>query len=443
MSTEPVSLDLDRRSFMKASALAGTVALGGGAAGHTLAQDGEEQVDGTDTEGELTKTICNYCSVGCGFHGERVGDSFVGMEPWEEHPINAGSLCSKGAGIYETEHSEKRLKHPMIRRDGDWEKLSWDASYDLLSGEIERVWEEHSRESVMLLGSAHHSNEEAYAIRKLAAFMGTNNVDHQARICHSTTVTGLANTWGYGAMTNTVQDYRNFDLNIIIGQNPAEAHPIAMQHILEGQKRGGTILSLDPRFTKTSAHADEYMRFRPGTDVALMMGVVKVLRDKHGLALDTDADESGQNMLADRVQGWEDVDVELDEYDVETVSDITWVSEEDIERIADLIHENRPHVQIEWAMGGTQHNNGTQNIRSYAITSLASGSAARSGGGLQVMRGHANVQGATDLAVASHILPGYYGLTPGGWSWWADIWDKNPYTRAVRRRSPTSTTSSS
>ena len=441
MSTEPVSLDLDRRSFMKASALAGVTALGGGTAGQVLAQN-DDEVDGQDTEGELTKTICNYCSVGCGFHGERKGDSFVGMEPWEDHPINNGSLCSKGAGIYETEHSEKRLKHPMIREDGEWQKLSWDTAYDRLATDIHALWpdsdvspsdavdvdEEHSRESVMLLGSAHHSNEESYAIRKLAAFMGTNNIDHQARICHSTTVAGLANTWGYGAMTNTVPDYRNFDLNIIVGQNPAEAHPIAMQHILEGQKRGGDILVLDPRFTKTAAHADEFVRFRPGTDVALMMGVIKELRDEYGLAMDPEADDSGQNMLTDRVQGWEDVDVELDQYDKETVSDITWVSEEDIERIAEMVDENRPHVQIEWAMGGTQHNNGTQNIRSYAALSLASGSSARSGGGLQVMRGHANVQGATDLAVASHILPGYYGLTPGGWSWWAEIWDKNPYT---------------
>ncbi|KZX49391.1 formate dehydrogenase subunit alpha [Haloarcula sp. K1] len=443
MSTqqEPVSLDLDRRSFMKASALAGGVALGVSGAGRALQEDGEE-TDGTDTDTELTKTICNYCSVGCGFRGEREGNSFVGMEPWHEHPINAGSLCSKGAGIYETEHSEKRLKHPMIQEDGEWRKLGWNDAYERLATDIRALWPdsdvspaeavdveaEHSRESVMLLGSAHHSNEEAYAIRKLAAFMGTNNIDHQARICHSTTVTGLANTWGYGAMTNTVQDYRNFDLNIIIGQNPAEAHPIAMQHILEGQKRGGTILNLDPRFTKTSAHADEFMRFRPGTDVALMMGIIKELRDKHGLATDPDADESGQNMLTDRVQGWEDVDAELDQYDKETVEEITWVSAEDIERIADMIDEARPHVQIEWAMGGTQHNNGTQNIRSYAMASLASGSAARSGGGLQVMRGHANVQGATDLAVASHILPGYYGLSAGGWSWWAEIWDRTPET---------------
>ncbi|WP_336036917.1 molybdopterin oxidoreductase family protein [Halobacterium yunchengense] len=421
MSTEPVSLDLDRRSFMKASALAGGLALGGGITGQTLAQDGEE--GGADVSGDdsrLTKTVCNFCAVGCGFRGEREGNAFVGMEPWHENPINNGSLCSKGAAIYGSEHSERRLKHPMRKEDGEWHKITWNEAYSHIAEEIERVWEEYSRESVMLLGSAHHSNEEAYASRKLAAFMGTNNIDHQARICHSTTVAGLANTWGYGAMTNTINDYRNFDLNIIIGQNPAEAHPIAMQHILEGQARGGTVVSIDPRYTKTSAHADHFYRLRPGTDVALMMGIIRYLREQGELS---------DEMLEQRVQGWPDVDDDLDQYDLETVADITWIPEEQIREIGDLIVENQPNVQIEWAMGGTQHNNGTQNIRSYALTSLASGAAARSGGGLQVMRGHANVQGATDLAVASHILPGYYAnSSAGSWRYWADVWDQTPTT---------------
>ncbi|MFW5958539.1 MAG: formate dehydrogenase subunit alpha [Natronomonas sp.] len=440
-NTKPVSLDLDRRSFMKASALAGIAGLGVGGAGQALSQETQADQDASP-DSELTKTVCNYCSVGCGFHGVRDGNAFIGMEPWNEHPVSAGNLCSKGAGILETEHSEKRLKHPMVQEDGEWRKLSWNQAYDRLATDIRALWpdsdvspseavdvdEEASRESVMILGSAHHSNEEAYAIRKLAAFMGTNNIDHQARICHSTTVSGLANTWGYGAMTQPINDYRNFDLNFIIGQNPAEAHPVAMQHILEGQRRGGTIVNIDPRYTKTSAHADYFYRLRPGTDVALMMGLIRYLRDEGELALDPDGDATGKNMITDRVMGWPDVEVELDEYDLDTVAEITWIDRVDLEELGDLIIENSPRVQIEWAMGSTQHNNGTQNIRSFALTSLASGSSARSGGGLQVMRGHANVQGATDLAVASHILPGYYGLTPGGWSWWADVWDKNPYT---------------
>jgi formate dehydrogenase major subunit len=419
MSTEPVSLDLDRRSFLKASALAGAVALGGGGAGQALAQGGDD-TDVTDTDAELTKTICNFCAVGCGFKGERKGNAFVGQEPWFENPINNGALCSKGAAIFESEHTERRLKHPLIKEEGEWRKISWDDALNHVVSEIERVWEEYSRESVMFLGSAHHANEEAYASRKLAAFMGTNNIDHQARICHSTTVAGLANTWGYGAMTNTINDYRNFEMDLIIGQNPAEAHPIAMQHILEGQKRGGDVVVVEPRFTKTAAHADYFYRLRPGTDVALMMGLIKYLRDQG---------ELDDGMINERVMGWPDVDAELDQYDLETVSEITWISVEDLQELGDLLIENKPHVQIEWAMGGTQHNNGTQNIRSYALTSLGTGSAARSGGGLQVMRGHSNVQGATDLAVASHILPGYYAnSSPGSWRYWADVWTESPFT---------------
>ncbi|KPN31036.1 formate dehydrogenase subunit alpha [Halolamina pelagica] len=420
MSSEPVSLDLDRRSFLKASALAGAVALGGGGAGQALAQ-GDGEVDGADEEGELTKTVCNFCAVGCGFRGERQGNAFVGQEPWHENPINNGSLCSKGAAIYGSEHSERRLKHPLIKEgDTSWRKAGWSEALDKVGSELNQIREEHGPDSVMWMGSAHFSNEESYAFRKLSSFFGTNNVDHQARICHSTTVAGLANTWGYGAMTNTINDYRNFDLNLIIGQNPAEAHPIAMQHILEGQKRGGDIAVVDPRFTKTAAHGDYYYRMRPGTDVALMMGLMKYLRDEQNL---------DREMLEERVMGWPDVEAELDQYDLETVEDITWVSQEKIRELGDLIAENAPNVQIEWAMGGTQHNNGTQNIRSYALTSLASGSAARSGGGLQVMRGHANVQGATDLAVASHILPGYYSVgSPGSWRYWTDVWSKSPYT---------------
>jgi formate dehydrogenase major subunit len=419
MSAEPVSLDLDRRSFLKASALAGAVALGGGAAGRTLAQNEEEGPDGVGPDAEMSKTICNYCAVGCGFKGVKDGESFVAMEPWKENPVNNGSLCSKGAGILETEHSDRRLKRPMRRINGEWEAISWNEAYDLIAEQWEETIEEYSPESVMLLGSAHHANEEAYAIRKLAAFMGTNNVDHQARICHSPTVTGLANTWGYGAMTNTMNDYRNFDLNIIVGQNPAEAHPVAMQHILEGQARGGTIVSIDPRYTKTSAHADHFYRMRPGTDVPLMMGLIRYLDEQ---------DELDEEMLSGRVQGWADAYEEVEQYDLETVADITWIEAEDIAEIGDMIIENKPQVQIEWAMGGTQHNNGTQNIRSYALLSLASGSAARSGGGLQVMRGHANVQGATDLGVDSTILPGYYSVgAPGSWVHWANVWNESPW----------------
>lgn len=408
---------------MKASALAGGLALGAGGTGHVLAQTSGPDEDNPGARGvntETVKSVCNYCAVGCGFKGERKGSAFVGQEPWFENPINNGSLCAKGAAIHATEHSPKRLKHPLIKEGGEWRKASWNEAMGKVVSEFKRIRKQFSPESIYWLGSAHHSNEEAYALRKLLAFMGTNNIDHQARICHSPTVAGLANTWGYGAMTNTINDYRNYDLDIIIGQNPAEAHPIAMQHILEGQKRGGKIIVVEPRFTKTAAHADEFYRLRSGTDTAFMLGLINYLNEQN--ALDTETIEK-------RVQGWPDVRAELSNYDPETVSDITWISKENIKRVGDLIIENKPNVQIEWAMGGTQHTNGTQNIRSHALTALASGGIGRAGGGLQVMRGHANIQGTTDLGPNPDILPGYYSVdSADSWKHWANVWTKSPFT---------------
>ncbi len=426
MTPEPVSLDLDRRSFVKASALAGGLALGAGGSGHALAQTGsnsreDPQPDGAlGSETETVKSVCNFCAVGCGFKGERKGSAFVGQEPWFENPINNGSLCAKGAAIYDSEHSPKRLKHPLVKEGGEWKKTSWSDAMDRVVSEFKRIRKEFSPESIFWLGSAHHTNEEAYALRKLLAFMGTNNVDHQARICHSPTVAGLANTWGYGAMTNTINDYRNFDLNIIIGQNPAEAHPIAMQHILEGQARGGQIVCIEPRFTKTAAHADHFYRLRSGTDTAFMLGLINYLNEQNALATET---------IEKRVQGWPDVRAELSNYDLETVEDVTWVSADNIREVGDLIIENMPNVQIEWAMGGTQHTNGTQNIRAHALTALASGGIGRAGGGLQVMRGHANIQGTTDLGPNPHILPGYYSVSSADtWRHWTNVWSKSPFT---------------
>ncbi len=423
---EPVSLDLDRRSFMKASALAGSLVLAGSGAGHALSEDAtgggpdSEGAEGRDVEGKQVKTVCNYCAVGCGFKGERKGDAFVGQEPWHENPINNGSLCSKGAGIYATEHSPKRMKHPMKKVNGEWQKVSWDEAFKTIGDEMKRLREEYGPDSVFWAGSAHHVNETAYALRKLVSLYGTNNTDNQARICHSTTVTGLANTFGYGAMTNTINDYRNYDLLLIVGQNPAESHPIAMQHILEGQARGGTIVNVDPRYTKTSAHADKFQRMRPGSDTAFMMGLLHYLNQQN---------ELDRDMIQSRVQGWPDLQAKLGEYDLETVSELTWVDAESIREIGDLIIENKPKIQIEWAMGGTQHNNGTQNVRSYAMTALGTQGIGAQGAGLQVMRGHANIQGSTDVGPNPHILPAYYTVSsPGSWQWWTTVWSKSPFT---------------
>ncbi len=150
--------------------------------------------------------------------------------------------------------------------DGEWQRISWDQAIGEITDKLQAIRNKNGADSVYWLGSAKFTNEASYLFRKFAAYWGTNNVDHQARICHSTTVAGVANTWGYGAQTNSYNDIRNAKTMIILGGNPAEAHPISMQHVLSGKEiNRANMIVIDPRFTRTAAHATEYVRIRSGT----------------------------------------------------------------------------------------------------------------------------------------------------------------------------------
>ena len=411
------SIEFERRDFLKAAG--GTAMATAVGSSRVLAQSTEEGGESTSSETETVKTICTHCAVGCGLEMEVENDAVVGLQRWEDNPINQGGLCSKGASLTDTVNSETRLKEPMKKVDGEWQTISWPDALDEIATKLDDIRTEYSPDSVMWMGSAKVNNEEAYMFRKLAAFYGTNNVDHQARICHSTTVSGLANTWGFGAQTNPINDYRNQDANLIIGHNPAESHPVMMQYPQIMQDDGGTIIVAEPRFTKTSAQADKTVRFRPGTDTAFINGLL------YHIVFNLEAHD--EQFIEDRVYGWDDVKENLREYDLETVSDITWVDVEELKEVAEILADAEVST-VDWAMGATQHNNGTQNIRSFATLNLALGHAAQPGGGLNVVRGHDNVQGATDLGVLSNTLPGYYGLGESAWRHWARVWDQTPST---------------
>ncbi|MEF1214537.1 molybdopterin-dependent oxidoreductase, partial [Vibrio alginolyticus] len=214
-------------------------------------------------------------SVGCGIYAEVQNGVWTGQEPAFDHPFNAGGHCAKGAALREHGHGERRLKYPMKLENGKWKKLSWDQAIEEIGNKVMDIRKESGPDSVYFLGSAKHSNEQAYLFRKMASLWGTNNVDHQARICHSTTVAGVANTWGYGAMTNSFNDMHNCKSMLFIGSNPAEAHPVAMQHILIAKEKNNCkIVVADPRRTRTAAKSDHYVSLRPGSDVAFIWGVL-------------------------------------------------------------------------------------------------------------------------------------------------------------------------
>ncbi len=195
-------LTVNRREFLRNSGLA----AGGAALATTLAPamvKKAEAATAASASDDLTtvRTICTHCSVGCGVYAKVKDGIWVGQEPAFDHPFNLGSHCAKGAALREHGHGERRLKYPMKLVGGKWQRMSWDDAINEIGDGMLKIREESGPDSVYWLGSAKHNNEQAYLFRKFAALWGTNNVDHQARICHSTTVAGVANTWGYGAMT--------------------------------------------------------------------------------------------------------------------------------------------------------------------------------------------------------------------------------------------------
>ncbi|MGH7474545.1 MAG: molybdopterin-dependent oxidoreductase, partial [Candidatus Methylomirabilales bacterium] len=243
---------MDRRGFLKTAGVGVGVGVAGSFMPNPIFRDASAAAK--PPEYKQIKTICNNCAVGCGFIAEVQDGVWVSQEPWFDHPVNLGSLCSKGAAARSKVISEKRLRHPMKLVDGKWQKVTWDQAMSEISAKLSDIRKKHGPDALMINASAHHNNEFAYAIAKFARFWGTNNIDHQARICHSTTVAGLANVFGVGAMTNSMPDIRNSRCVFFCGSNAAEAHPISMQHVLVAKEvNRAVVIVADPRFTKTAS----------------------------------------------------------------------------------------------------------------------------------------------------------------------------------------------
>lgn len=417
ISPEPASQKgIDRRTFLHRSA----VTLGSGALIGLLPLSCVRQA--TDKEkknfpkpGEQTeyrRTICTHCSVGCGIIAEIQNGVWTGQEPDYESPINLGAHCAKGAAARGHGFGHKRVKYPMKLVNGAWTRLSWDQAINEIGDRLLKIRQESGPDALFFCGSSKASNEGAYLQGKFAAFWGTNNVDNQARICHSTTVDGVANTWGYGAMTNSYNDMRNSKAMLFLGSNAAEAHPVAMQHILRAKEAGSKMIVVDPRYTRTAAHADIYARIRSGTDIPFIYGLLWHVF-KNGW--------EDKDYIAKRVYAMDDIRKEVQKWPPQEVENVTGISGDQVFEIARTMAQNRPST-IVWCMGITQHHMASHTVRLFCIFQLALGNIGIAGGGANIFRGHDNVQGATDVGPNCHTLSCYYGLAEGAWKHWARVW---------------------
>ncbi len=404
---------IDRRTFLRNSGItAGGIALASASTPGHVKPAAAQAADGDKVK--RIASVCTHCSVGCGVIAEVENGVWTGQEPDFDSPINLGGHCAKGASVREHTHNERRLKYPMKLEGGKWKRVSWNQAINDIGDKMLDIRKTSGPDSVYWLGSAKFNNEQSYLFRKFYAFWGSNNGDHQARICHSTTVAGVANTWGYGAMTNSYNDIHNSRAMFLIGSNPAEAHPVALQHLLKAKEQNNAALIVcDPRFTRTAAHADEYVRLRPGTDVALIWGILWHVFENGW---------EDKEFIRQRVWGLDQVKKEIKKWTPEETERVTGVPGPQLRRVARIMANNRPGTFI-WCMGGTQHTTGNNNTRAYCIMQLALGNMGKQGGGANIFRGHDNVQGATDFCILSHSLPGYYGLKTGSWKHWCRVWD--------------------
>src|SRR6476659_11097157 len=298
--------------------------------------------------------------------------------------------------------------------NGQWQRISWDTAINEIGDKLSDIREKSGADSVYWLGSAKFTNEASYLFRKFGAFWGTNSVDHQARICHSTTVAGVANTWGYGAQTNSYNDIRNAKTMIIMGGNPARAHPVSLQHVLSGKELNrANMIVVEPRFTRTAAHATEYVRIRPGTDIPVIWGMLWHIFQNGW---------EDKEFIRKRVYGMDDVRKEVAKWTPDEVERVSGVPGAQLKRVAEMFAKDKPSTLI-WCMGATQHTVGTANVRAFCILCLATGNVGAPGTGANIFRGHTNVQGATDLGLDVTTLPLYYGLVEGAWKHWARVWE--------------------
>ncbi len=350
-------------------------------------------------------TTCVYCGVGCQldliFDSETNKIAYVNSN--RENVVNGLALCVKGRYGWDFVNHPERLNSPLIKKNGEFVETTWEEALDLVEQKLKQIKKESGPDALAFLSSAKCTNEENYLMQKLArAGVGTNNVDHCARLCHASTVTGLARAFGSGAMTNSISDLVNdSEVIFIIGSNTTEAHPVIgikiKQAIINGKSK---IIVADPRKIELADYSAVYLQQRPGSDVALINAMMKVILDEKLY---------DETFITNRTEGFEEFKKELENTSLDILCKIANLNVEDVKTAARL-YANAKTASIVYSMGITQHTTGTDNVLSLANLAMLTGNIGRPGTGVNPLRGQNNVQGACDLGALPNVYPGYQNV---------------------------------
>lgn len=350
-----------------------------------------------------TKTVCVYCGVGCSFDIWTRGRKILKVEPNAEAPANGISTCIKGKFAWDFVNSEERLTHPLVRREGKFERASWDEALDKVAHTLRGIAEEHGPDSVAFVASSKCTNEEAYLMQKMArAVFGTNNIDNCTRYCQSPATKGLSRTVGYGGDSGTMRDIEMADVVFIIGSHTATSHPVLASHIKRQQKlRGQYIMVADLLEHEMARRADLFLRPNPGTDLIWVNAVARCILDRGW---------EDRDFIERRVNDFEAYRESLEPYTLAYAEGMTGIPAEKLEHFAEKVAKAEKVCGL-WAMGITQHQNGSDTSTAISNLLLLTGNYGRPGTGGYPLRGHNNVQGTCDFGAMPQYLPGYDMIT--------------------------------
>ncbi len=343
----------------------------------------------------VVTTTCPYCGVGCQLKLEVKDEKIIRSYPDPDGPANHGQACVKGHfGIAEFVHHPDRLTEPLIRRDGKLEKASWDEALELVAKKLGS----YNSEEVGVIASAKCTNEENYGMQKFArAVLGTNSVDHCARLCHAPTVTGLAQTFGSGAMTNSIKEIAHAKCILAIGTNTSEDHPVIELEIKRAVENGAKLIVANPRGIDLCDYAAIWLRHKPGTDGALLMGMMRVIVEE-GL-LDS-------AFIQERCENFDAFKDSLKDFELDFVARVTGVPQDKIVQAARTFATNHP-ANILYGMGITQSSHGHDNVMATANLAMLTGNVGKPSTGVNPLRGQNNVQGACDMGALPNVYSGY------------------------------------
>ncbi len=354
---------------------------------------------GADT---VTRTVCTYCGVGCNLDVSTKNGEIRSIQAPFDSAANGGHTCLKGRYAFKFYNHPDRLKSPMIKRNGAFEKVSWDEAYDFIADQLNAIKAENGPDAIAGISSARTSNEENYLMQKfIRAVVGTNNIDCCARVCHSPTALGMQRAFGTGAATNSIEDLEFTDCIFVIGANPTDAHPVTGAKIKQRMMQGVTSIVVDPRRIELAKYATFHLQLRPGTNVALLNMMLYYIITEN--VVDKD-------FVNNRTEGFEELKEEILQLDIDALEKITGV-DRDLVREASLAYADANAAMEFHGLGVTEHTQGTFTVQLIADLAMITGNIGKKGAGMNPLRGQNNVQGAADMGAQPHQGAGYLDVT--------------------------------